>query len=655
MIELNVVTLPPTEQCPIQPPDTTLSAALGSAHLPPPRPGGAEGLIAGRPAVVRVSGAGPAGCSPARLPPPSPRPAGVPGSSPPRECRRQRERQSRNGIIDSVVHAQAVLSKESRNLLSEAQQLNKALATIDFGTIHSQCRDPLLEQYPLSLQNYLKRQYIETAGSRCTFLFGEARRAALDAGLPTDSWSHADSDLKCTHRILRDARVHRTFDDDTLRKLAKDHARFCSRVRTQNLDDVAFRIEAAYAHQHDVTPPVPYQRAISLAGCLNRLESPRWWHRAMRHAYPRRAEESLRKQGCVHRQASLYVSHEALAFRVAQRARNIASLSDATATNDLGEQFALIDLAARGTSSPIIRRTELMVRCRGMEERAKASGHVGALFVCTLPSRFHAFAAGYRNSKFDGSSPRDGQRWLCQNWQRLRARLQRLGIEFYGLRTVEPHHDGTPHWNVLVFCSANALQRIEDEFRRYFLFSESPHEPGAAERRIKMVRIDSARGGATGYIAKYISKNVDGYGVGVDFEDTANNRVSAETAVRVEAWASIHGIRQFQQFGEPPVTVWRELRRVQKVEASGLLQCARQAADDGDWASFSDAMESDALPSNGWAIDIFRIWSDKPGVFGDPVGYVTRGIMTATEIVHTRDRTWIVEWGPQDNYTRTLH
>ena len=617
-----------------------------------PHPAGAEGLIAGTPAVVRVSGAGPAGRSPAGRLPPSPRPAGAPGSSPPRGCRRQRDRQSQNGIIESVVHAQAVLAKESGYLPSEAQQLDEALASIDFGKIHSRCRDPIFERYPLSLQNHLKRQYIATAGKRCTILSGEPRWAALDAGLPTDSWKRADSELQCTDCRLRAARIDLAFDDGALRERANDHARFCARIRSQNLPARALAIATDYATRHGVRSPVPFVRGVSLTACLNRFESSRWWCRAMRHAYSKEAEESLRKLGRVHKHASLYVSQEAFALRVTQRSRNVEALSEAHAINDLGEEYSLIDLAARSTSSPTIRRTELMVRCRGMEEHTIAAGHIGTFFVCTLPSRFHAtLSTGTPNPKFDGSTPRDGQRWLFTNWQRLRAQLHRLGVTYCGLRTVEPHHDGTPHWNILIFCRPGHLDVIERAFHKHFLLSESPDEPGAIEHRIKEELIDPDRGSATGYIAKYISKNIDGFRVGIDYEDTSHHGDATENCVRVEAWASIHGIRQFQQFGAPPVGVWRELRRLPR-NASGLLEQVRRAADEADWASFTDAMQSDASQPNRQAVDLFKVWSDKPGTYGDPIGFVVRGVQTREGIHITRDRTWLIERKPRDGGDR---
>ncbi len=631
-------------------PSTPSSAAINTISSAPAHvyPGRAGGLIAGIPTVVRVSGAGPAGRSPARHCPPSPRSAGAPGSSPLRGRIGHTSPSAQNTLIASTRHAQAVLACDREGIALENAQLDAALVQIDFGKIHSSCRTPIFDRYPLSLQGRLKCEYVRTAGLECSILFGDERSAAIDAGLPTDSWSRADGELQEKDNRLRAAHVDLVFDPIALRRAAKDHARHCSRIRSRNEAAVAYRTCSDYAHRYGVRPPAPLADKITVTGCLNRLDSPRWWCRVMRRAYSKTADAHMRSLGFVHKQASLYVSYEALTFYISQRLQNIETLSAAIARNDLGEEFRLIDLAAHGTSSPAIRRTELMVRCRGMEEIARTAGHVATLFVCTLPSRFHAYhITGARNPNFDDSTPRDGQHWLSQRWQRVRAALHRNGIEVYGLRTAEPHHDGTPHWNILVFCHPDDSATVRSAFQAHFLLSDSADEPGAARHRIREIPIDPKLGSATGYIAKYISKNIDGFRAGKDLEDTSQNRDTTETCIRAIAWASIHGIRQFQQFGAPPVSVWRELRRLHS-DASGVIEDARKAADEGDWAKFTTVMRAERLPSRLWKIDLFKVWSDRPGVFGDPIGPIVLGVRTEVTTVVTRQRSWEIDWRPED-------
>ncbi len=110
-----------------------------------------------------------------------------------------------------------------------------------------------------------------------------------------------------------------------------------------------------------------------------------------------------------------------------------------------------------------------------------------------------------------GNDPRATQKVPCSVWQKL-ERLCKAGIRVFGFRVVEPHHDGTPHWHMLLFVRPEQV----DELRDIFVItprledSEELQSYKALKARFHVESIDKEKGSATGYIAKYISKNIDG-------------------------------------------------------------------------------------------------------------------------------------------------
>ncbi len=105
--------------------------------------------------------------------------------------------------------------------------------------------------------------------------------------------------------------------------------------------------------------------------------------------------------------------------------------------------------------------------------------------------------------------------------------------------------------------------------------------------RFDVQLIDPKKGSAAGYIAKYISKNIDGFKV-TDHEDAETGELIKVNPVL--AWASTWGIRQFQFQGSPSVTVYRELRRVREPVEQFDLERIRQAADQSKWKEFVNLM-----------------------------------------------------------------
>lgn len=315
---------------------------------------------------------------------------------------------------------------------------------------------------------------------------------------------------------------------------------------------------------------MPEGRNVTRAGILARFTDPTTWRRILRRIHATLLEGSAIGLGLVHagRRGGCYVSAESLKRRRGQRARNAAALASTVAVNDQGDAETLANIAARGVANGEVRRAELMTRISGFELIANDLGHRATFVTVTCPSRMHKWRRGKvmdtPNPAYDGTLPNEAQAYLALQWQRFRAAAQRAGLGLYGFRIAEPHHDGCPHWHMLLWhapltaAGADSSLALGLLLGRYFLANESPDEPGADRYRVKVEAIDPAKGSAVAYVAKYVAKNIDGMHVGSDLWGNP----AMEAAERVEAWASTWRIRQFQQIGGAPVGVWRELRRV---------------------------------------------------------------------------------------------
>lgn len=323
-----------------------------------------------------------------------------------------------------------------------------------------------------------------------------------------------------------------------------------------------------------------------------RMMAPEWWYLRFKRARDTQREHMAITVGQVQKAASAYVSRKTLGEWIDQKKRNLEFFKKFDLLNDEGLRIALDSMVHRSVANPAIRRCELMVRMRGFEDMANEEGLAGEFYTITAPSRFHAVhSKGGFVSQWDGSTPQDTQRYLCGVWAKARAAISRAGIHVFGFRVVEPHHDGTPHWHMLLFMRPQDVDTVRDIlcYHARITDSEELQSEKALKARFHVEAIDPAKGSATGYIAKYISKNIDGFALdGEQDEETGENL--RDMAKSVSAWASRWRIRQFQQIGGAPVTVWRELRRLRdQVLTDRRMDAVLAAADVGDWAAYTQA------------------------------------------------------------------
>lgn len=394
-----------------------------------------------------------------------------------------------------------------------------------------------------------------------------------------------------------------------------------------------------HAHSYGITPPSPDDPNITIRGTINRICDEEWWLRQLRKAQARRLEKEAINLGMVHRHAAPYVSDETLQRHQAQRKRNRRILENMVLMNEENQLFTMREIADKSVSNPVNRRNELMARISGFEKIADSLGHVAAFLTITCPSRMHPrlSKSGNANPKFDGTTPREAQAYLSNLWKKIRAKLQREGIQIYGFRVAEPHQDGTPHWHLLVFMAPESKEPLRQVFLQYAL-QEDADEVGALQRRFIWKDIDKTKGSAVGYIVKYISKNIDAFGI--DEDETGLEAKGA--AERVNAWASTWGIRQFQQFGGPSVGIWRELRRTNGGAPEGVLKQALEAADEGDWSLFLQALGGPTPKRKDVPIQLAKEEQNETGKYGDPKGKKIIGVKTEAFTLKTRIHTWRV-------------
>ncbi|GAA63900.1 bacteriophage replication Protein A [Pseudoalteromonas sp. BSi20311] len=327
---------------------------------------------------------------------------------------------------------------------------------------------------------------------------------------------------------------------------------------------------------------------------------------------------------------SAYCSKQAVAEYTTNQERGKRYLESLELVNEQSDVISLMKAVEAGVANPENMRNELMLRIRETEELADEMGYTGGFYNITAPSRFHA-----NSPSWDGSTPKDASLYLNKLYSQARAKLDRLEIPYFGIRVAEPHADGCTHWHMLLWMPARYYDKVNHLLRRYFtrddrdvFFQRFKNRKALRARYTKARRIwglnkskgvytraplknyfpSSPRytaikmlpatvdkdgkksGGAAAYVAKYVSKNIDGFALANEYDAETGEKLT-QAVNPVKAWASTWGIRQFQFQKSPSITIWRELRRVrEEVQGNADLEQVRQAADKGDFKAFVTLM-----------------------------------------------------------------
>lgn len=408
-------------------------------------------------------------------------------------------------------------------------------------------------------------------------------------------------------------------------------------------------------------PPEPLDRAVFVSA-MARMINPDWWERQLWRLRGDWRENQLRAIGNVHKRAMPYISRDALADWLEQRRKNREFFKSHELADDEGNRASLEAMVDASISNPAIRRNELMARMKGIEFVAQSRGDVGVFYTITCPSKYHATnASGHANPKWNHSDVKQAQKYLNNLWSRIGSKLGREGLRIYGFRVAEPHHDETPHWHLLLFMRPEERNAITSIMRSYAVKEDRAELGKRTGARFTAKRLDPKKGSATAYIAKYISKNIDGYALDGE-KDYETGKPLKETARLAMAWASRHRIRQYQPIGTPPVTVWRELRKLnnalqaelikshgykrgQRLLSDPEMDAVMAAADAGCFATYIMKQGGVLIPRESYVIRLAYHDAVKPNIYGEIVEKIF-GIFSPhlgdDSRVCTRLKTWTI-------------
>lgn len=398
--------------------------------------------------------------------------------------------------------------------------------------------------------------------------------------------------------------------------------------------------------------PVPYEL---IPPSLARMLCADWWYRKLWQMRCEWREEQLRAVCLVNKKASPYVSYEAVIHKREQRRKSLEFFRSHELINEDGDTLDMEDVVNASNSNPAHRRNEMMACVKGLELIAEMRGDCAVFYTITCPSRFHAtLNNGRPNPKWTSATVRQSSDYLVDTFAAFRKAMHKAGLRWYGVRVAEPHHDGTVHWHLLCFMRKKDRRSITAMLRK-FAIREDREELGTnTGPRFKSELINPRKGTPTSYIAKYISKNIDGRGLAKEISKETG-RSLRDSAEHVSAWASLHRVQQFRFFGIPGRQAYRELRllagqaaRVQGERKAGApvldnprLDAVLAAADAGCFATYIMKQGGVLVPRKHHLVRTAYELNDEPSAYGDH-GIRIYGIWSP--IIEGRICTHAIKW-----------
>jgi hypothetical protein len=394
---------------------------------------------------------------------------------------------------------------------------------------------------------------------------------------------------------------------------------------------------------------VQQRKGKSVVGDIARYCCPKWWKRKLRTIHRRNFEHIAQFMGQVNEQRNIYISDHSLEKIKQGKKANKKFINTLLVINEEGSQFDLCDFVENSLSNPKNKYAELLMRMFGTAQYAKNKAYNAHLITILCPSEMKSsFKYGDMNDDYNKESTLNAHHFINKVWKNSRTAIDKLTKNFFGFRVVEPCHDGSPHWHLIVYTPANQSDSILALFKKKVeqVYSHKGEQLSCSfdvqevnDKEVKNVifyLVKSLEGKVAGnYCEKHLKSRL--FHNKTDKEEEKENNKK-----RIFAWSSLWGIRQFQQFGMPPIGLWREARKIaNKADINTRdIWCFSK---NGDWPAFIESVGGSACKKVELKVKLHKVDSENCDCYGDRLGKVTIGLEIDGSVYKSRVHDWVIK------------
>jgi len=282
--------------------------------------------------------------------------------------------------------------------------------------------------------------------------------------------------------------------------------------------------------------------------------------------------EQKNKKGISNNPTQLYCSDKTLKRITEKTDRNKKHLSKLAVTNiKTGETKSLLEIAIKNEEN---RASEMYHIIKNLEHLADENGFNWLFITLTAPAEYHPNPAkGKRRYNYQ-LGINASHEYINTKWGQIQSVLSRRKIpaspeSYFGVRTVEPHKDGSMHWHLLLFAKGTLVESIIGAIREKF------NTEASAKIVIGKDHEEKGSAKAASYIYKYISKTLSKKeqtqyqkdDIGDDAREESD-LASIRYKDRVQASIKAIGARQYQPIGVKRLTTM--YRKINKLKMDKL-------------------------------------------------------------------------------------